>query len=138
MFRRLRLIMIFLFFLMIRRPPRSTRTYTLFPYTTLFRSTCEKPTLCWPHWTERQLSTASFPRRSSAVVHLVGPAALRRPVPPLSAPATTLARLARARRSARTATRHEAWWFPLRRLTSCRRCPLPLGRLRLPAGAAAH
>src|SRR3546814_8898839 len=29
----------FLFFLMIRRPPRSTRTDTLFPYTTLFRST---------------------------------------------------------------------------------------------------
>src|SRR3546814_16426217 len=28
-----------LFFLMIRRPPRSTRTDTLFPYTTLFRST---------------------------------------------------------------------------------------------------
>src|SRR3546814_10079052 len=27
-----------LFFLMIRRPPRSTRTDTLFPYTTLFRS----------------------------------------------------------------------------------------------------
>src|SRR3546814_11739223 len=26
-------------FLMIRRPPRSTRTDTLFPYTTLFRST---------------------------------------------------------------------------------------------------
>src|SRR3546814_13978444 len=31
------LIVIF-FFLMIRRPPRSTRTDTLFPYTTLFRS----------------------------------------------------------------------------------------------------
>src|SRR3546814_18260425 len=30
------------FFLMIRRPPRSTRTDTLFPYTTLFRS---RPTL---------------------------------------------------------------------------------------------
>src|SRR3546814_17597389 len=29
---------IVLFLLMIRRPPRSTRTYTLFPYTTLFRS----------------------------------------------------------------------------------------------------
>src|SRR3546814_6620757 len=29
---------IFVFFLMILRPPRSTRTYTLFPYTTLFRS----------------------------------------------------------------------------------------------------
>src|SRR3546814_3112023 len=28
----------FVFFLMTRRPPRSTRTDTLFPYTTLFRS----------------------------------------------------------------------------------------------------
>src|SRR3546814_13896602 len=28
------------FFLRIRRPPRSTRTDTLFPYTTLFRSAC--------------------------------------------------------------------------------------------------
>src|SRR3546814_6455480 len=32
----------FCFFLMIRRPPRSTRTDTLFPYTALFRS----PSLC--------------------------------------------------------------------------------------------
>src|SRR3546814_19262855 len=31
-------IQIVFFFLMIRRPPRSTRTDTLFPYTTLFRS----------------------------------------------------------------------------------------------------
>src|SRR3546814_14182166 len=31
-------VLIFFFFLMIRRPPRSTRTDTLFPYTTLFRS----------------------------------------------------------------------------------------------------
>src|SRR3546814_17429141 len=30
--------LVVLFFLMIRRPPRSTRTDTLFPYTTLFRS----------------------------------------------------------------------------------------------------
>src|SRR3546814_6547952 len=30
-----------IFFLMIRRPPRSTRTDTLFPYTTLFRSHLE-------------------------------------------------------------------------------------------------
>src|SRR3546814_4199744 len=30
------------FFLMIRRPPRSTRTDTLFPYTTLFRSHLEQ------------------------------------------------------------------------------------------------
>src|SRR3546814_12926207 len=32
------LFSILFFFLMIRRPPRSTRTDTLFPYTTLFRS----------------------------------------------------------------------------------------------------
>src|SRR3546814_3189368 len=31
------------FFLMIRRPPRSTRTDTLFPYTTLFRSPQREP-----------------------------------------------------------------------------------------------
>src|SRR3546814_8169575 len=30
--------MLLFFFFMIRRPPRSTRTDTLFPYTTLFRS----------------------------------------------------------------------------------------------------
>src|SRR3546814_5384221 len=32
------LLFLIFFFLMIRRPPRSTRTDTLFPYTTLFRS----------------------------------------------------------------------------------------------------
>src|SRR3546814_6441970 len=32
------LMTLWVFFLMIRRPPRSTRTDTLFPYTTLFRS----------------------------------------------------------------------------------------------------
>src|SRR3546814_18456724 len=30
---------------MIRRPPRSTRTDTLFPYTTLFRSQCLAPVM---------------------------------------------------------------------------------------------
>src|SRR3546814_5931372 len=36
------------FFLLIRRPPRSTRTDTLFPYTTLFRSNgkIRKPLAC--------------------------------------------------------------------------------------------
>src|SRR3546814_2147833 len=33
----------YIFFLMIRRPPRSTRTDTLFPYTTLFRSRSGEP-----------------------------------------------------------------------------------------------
>src|SRR3546814_4050843 len=37
----------FFFFLSIRRPPRSTRTDTLFPYTTLFRSHVRRqPRLC--------------------------------------------------------------------------------------------
>src|SRR3546814_11560893 len=31
---------VLVFFVMIRRPPRSTRTDTLFPYTTLCRSLC--------------------------------------------------------------------------------------------------
>src|SRR3546814_13485035 len=34
----MRVVTVLFFFLMIRRPPRSTRTDTLFPYTTLFRS----------------------------------------------------------------------------------------------------
>src|SRR3546814_19886898 len=36
----------FFFFLMIRRPPRSTRTDTLFPYTTLFRSPAARRLEC--------------------------------------------------------------------------------------------
>src|SRR3546814_10339544 len=34
---------------MIRRPPRSTRTDTLFPYTTLFRSTSSPLCISRPH-----------------------------------------------------------------------------------------
>src|SRR3546814_9899638 len=37
-----------MFFLMIRRPPRSTRTDTLFPYTTLFRSDFPRRTRLMP------------------------------------------------------------------------------------------
>src|SRR3546814_2678927 len=49
---------------MIRRPPRSTRTDTLFPYTTLFRSALAGAapvprTLCW-----RYLNLAQQARRS--------------------------------------------------------------------------
>src|SRR5213596_4215483 len=43
----------FIFFLMIRRPPRPTQDRTLFPYTTLFRSCaftpqCCSTSSCWP------------------------------------------------------------------------------------------
>src|SRR3546814_9739294 len=39
------LLYFIVFLLMIRRPPRSTRTDTLFPYTTLFRSLAEQRAL---------------------------------------------------------------------------------------------
>src|SRR5213075_3489243 len=39
----LTLFFLFFFFLRIRRPPRSTQQGTLFPYTTLFRSTGSPP-----------------------------------------------------------------------------------------------
>src|SRR3546814_16010122 len=57
------------FFLMIRRPPRSTRTDTLFPYTTLFRSyPLESLGNDGPY--SQQLSTFSSPvaRRACTVV----------------------------------------------------------------------
>src|SRR3546814_10770114 len=37
------MLLVLFFFLMIRRPPRSTRTDTLFPYSTLFRSSGDRP-----------------------------------------------------------------------------------------------
>src|SRR3546814_41576 len=46
---------LFFFFLMIRRPPRSTRTDTLFPYTTLFRSAF---TLTY-HWSNLKITASS-------------------------------------------------------------------------------
>src|SRR3546814_8382202 len=61
---------------MIRRPPRSTRTYTLFPYTTLFRST-GRPTVVgytsndlnnWADLIARSLSAGGV--RSSDKVHV--------------------------------------------------------------------
>src|SRR3546814_6529993 len=54
---------------MIRRPPRSTRTDTLFPYTTLFRSLVERDPLLRPA-VERAVQHASVlgePVRAVAV-----------------------------------------------------------------------
>src|SRR3546814_2341708 len=45
---------------MIRRPPRSTRTDTLFPYTTLFRSPADPSRL--PHRLGRCRRSAAAPR----------------------------------------------------------------------------
>src|SRR3546814_7234254 len=49
----------FFFFLMIQRPPRSTRTDTLFPYTTLFRSLAPAPV---------GFAVAASPRTGSASI----------------------------------------------------------------------
>src|SRR3546814_15264460 len=55
---------------MIRRPPRSTRTDTLFPYTTLFRSgqsdraSCDGRTVARPRRLEARLPAARCARRS--------------------------------------------------------------------------
>src|SRR3546814_5256384 len=51
------------FFLMIRRPPRSTRTDTLFPYTTLFRSSLRSALVCQGSDPRRSRQTASHEHR---------------------------------------------------------------------------
>src|SRR5881396_4152843 len=48
------------FFLMIRRPPRSTRYETLFPYTTLFRSR-RRPCRSGPRTPRRRRSCSAAP-----------------------------------------------------------------------------
>src|SRR3546814_11148328 len=50
---RLRGLLYLFFFLMIRRPPRSTRTDTLFPYTTLFRSPSSAGKRAFPNGSAR-------------------------------------------------------------------------------------
>src|SRR3546814_6493141 len=54
----------FFFFLMIRRPPRSTRTDTLFPYTTLFRSFTGDRAVPAGIERARRFFRRSWPRRS--------------------------------------------------------------------------
>src|SRR3546814_17830337 len=77
----------FCFVLMIRRPPRSTRTDTLFPYTTLFRSDLEQLILVGlKQFVARQvvedfaqiLSGVRLFRQSRAQHHLLGLAAHQR------------------------------------------------------------
>src|SRR6188474_3594133 len=53
----------YFFFLMIRPQPRSTRRYTLFPYTTLFRSAATRPAP-WATCAIRIASTSSSSPRS--------------------------------------------------------------------------
>src|SRR3546814_14700273 len=52
----------YFFFLIIRRPPRSTRTDTLFPYTTLFRSRDRKGRRCDIWYSPQPLSRNLVPK----------------------------------------------------------------------------
>src|SRR3546814_6856336 len=54
---------IFFVFLMIRRPPRSTRTDTRFPYTTRFRSG-ERDRAAEQHAEQRRLMARGAPRKA--------------------------------------------------------------------------
>src|SRR3546814_11443600 len=109
---------------MIRRPPRSTRTDTLFPYTTLFRSRgCGKP----PRSLSRappdhrraaklsrqirgQLRPVAGARRDEAQSQLFLPRALRRPA--LARRAQELLHDAcRNRRHPRLLSRKELYWL---------------------------
>src|SRR3546814_19522030 len=65
-----------MFFLMIRRPPRSTRTDTRFPYTTLFRSE-ERGEIGPDRITAEIDDVLAVPRRRQLVIGEGGPG--RRP-----------------------------------------------------------
>src|SRR3546814_13579072 len=54
-----------MFLLMIRRPTRSTRTDTLFPYTTLFRSIATRPTTVSPVRKATEETGAGIPIKRS-------------------------------------------------------------------------
>src|SRR3546814_15498138 len=66
------IIVLFFFVLMIRRPPRSTRTDTLFPYTTLFRSDA---LVVHPAQLARDLDHRDGDALVDVDQHLVGPLA---------------------------------------------------------------
>src|SRR3546814_2618415 len=59
-------LLVHIFFLMIRRPPRSTRTDTLLPYTTLFRSLHHAKTRVHVH--SRYNSLQGTPNRQATQV----------------------------------------------------------------------
>src|SRR3546814_2826061 len=78
-----------LFFLMIRRPPRSTRTDTLFPYTTLFRST--RRTHDDSHAAKRGGAPQTQSRAATSASHI------QKPINPASYASMNEATLARPR-----------------------------------------
>src|SRR3546814_14442058 len=66
-------VMVILLLLMIRRAPRSTRTDTLFPYTTLFRSGGFASTQLHQHPTYRTAHPSPMPRNDEVASALHRP-----------------------------------------------------------------
>src|SRR3546814_2194588 len=90
---------------MVRRPPRSTRTDTLFPYTTLFRSPRSRQDGCHPH---ARLLPISVP----AWRHGDQPCSVRADHSPALGRETSALPVARADRSpARMGPRQSEAWF---------------------------
>src|SRR3546814_3175137 len=85
------LLDVFIFFFMVRRPPRSTRTDTRFPYTTLFRS--RRITRTGPQWSRTWRT--SMRRGASVALRTPTPASWQTSCPSTLPPATCH----RARRS---------------------------------------
>src|SRR3546814_8490285 len=81
---------------MIRRPPRSTRTDTLFPYTTLFRS--ERHFIMMRYMPTETLTSALLPSTQAVLAALKPGQRHVQPRPPGSGDAWLLADLARASR----------------------------------------
>src|SRR3546814_18832953 len=96
---------------MKRRPPRSTRTDTLFPYTTLFRSPQERQSKIGRHCRFR---VEAGPSPSDPKEFLHGPSDLATFPSPLHAGSRKAGREHRSRRTRSGALRH------LARLSRCR------------------
>src|SRR3546814_3081274 len=65
---------------MIRRPPRSTRTDTLFPYTTLFRSDpADRRLQDLPHDLRASVCRLGWRRRDNGDAHMLGDGPEQRP-----------------------------------------------------------
>src|SRR3546814_12592711 len=73
---------------MIRRPPRSTRTDTLFPYTTLFRSTVLSSDTS--HWNGREtMSDTSISNVMAIRAEVIARSRALREAPPTAPPGVT-------------------------------------------------
>src|SRR3546814_11213630 len=79
-------VTLYVFVLLVRRPPRSTRTDTLFPYSTLFRSSRSGPPLLTGEKTDMRrfatLRNAACALAGAAMLTLAGCGSEAPPPPP--------------------------------------------------------